>query len=245
MLSLIIDIGNTRVKAAVFNYKNECVHKVVVTSLEELVTLEKQHLILKIGVISVGLKTQDYKDWLEKINQTKPVFYIDNQSNIPIVNQYQTPLTLGIDRLCNVIAASTLYNNKTTLTIDAGTCIKYDLIDNENKYKGGNISPGLAMRYKALNHYTEKLPNVTFNKPQALYGNTTESCIQTGVFNGMLNEINGMINQYMNNEKVEQIILTGGDAEFFENSLNFRTFAQPNLSLLGAHIILNHNVPYN
>ena len=138
---------------------------------------------------------------------------------LPLSSDYQTPETLGQDRLANASALATLAPESNSLCIDIGTCIKFDFVNSEGRYKGGSIGPGLAMRFKSLNTFTDKLPLIDLQSTSQLIGNDTKSSILSGVFYGMLAEINGMIDSYQSQHKELKIYLTGGDASFFENEV--------------------------
>jgi type III pantothenate kinase len=161
---------------------------------------------------------------------------------LPVVNLYATPLTLGVDRLAGVCGAQQIFPLQHCLVIDAGTCITYDFLDKEGKYYGGGISPGLKMRFQAVHTFTAKLPLVTPKGHVPLIGNSTESCIQSGVVNGVLAELDGIIDQYGKKFEGLRVILCGGDAMFFENQLKASIFASPELVLIGLNSILNYNV---
>jgi type III pantothenate kinase len=123
------------------------------------------------------------------------------------------------------------FPNKNRLIIDAGTCITYDYVDSENNYLGGAISPGIRLRYQALNNYTAKLPLLTKEEPISSIGNSTNQSIHSGVINGVANEIDGFINDFMAKNENFIIILTGGDAEFLAKRLKNTIFANPNFLL--------------
>jgi type III pantothenate kinase len=167
---------------------------------------------------------------------------LDHTLPIPIVNLYATPASLGVDRLAGVCGARQIFPLQHCLVIDAGTCITYDLLDKEGNYHGGSISPGLVMRFKALHTFTAKLPLIVPKTNVPLIGDTTENAILSGVVNGLIAELDGIIDQY--NKKFEglRVILCGGDARFFENQLKASIFASPELVLIGLNSILNHNV---
>ncbi len=170
-------------------------------------------------------------------------FYIrlSHKTELPIINKYATPKTLGKDRLAGVVAASALYAKKNVLVIDAGTCITFDFINNDREYLGGSIHPGITMRFKALNNFTDKLPLIKRSSDFELIGNSTEKAILTGVLYAVLKEIQGMIEDYMGKYNDLTIIFTGGDASFFVSRLKNKIFAHPNLVLEGLNEILRYN----
>lgn len=238
-LQLVIDQGNTAIKAALFKDKVLIKH-VVATGSEALSVIQK---LINEGperAILSSVRTIESQDLgLEKkFALNKNYFLLDATSPLPIKNEYSSPATLGNDRLCNAVGAFTLFPNENSLVIDAGTCLKFDFISKENTYLGGSIAPGYQMRFKALNTYTDKLPLVESQLPKDLIGNTTEESIRTGVYFGMLNEIEGMIDQYQKKYEHLNCIITGGDAEVFAKALKNPIFADPFLTLKGLNTIL-------
>jgi type III pantothenate kinase len=161
---------------------------------------------------------------------------------VPIVNLYATPATLGVDRLAGICGARQLFPFENCLVIDAGTCITYDFLDRDGKYHGGAISPGLQMRFKAVNTFTARLPLVSAIPEPPLIGNSTESCIQSGIIHGVISELDGIISQYQAKFPDLRVILCGGDTRFFENKLKASIFASPELVLVGLNSILIYNV---
>ena len=125
--------------------------------------------------------------------------------------------------------------------IDAGTAITYDLVSEKNQFIGGNISPGLEMRFKALNHFTGKLPLVSYSDVFQPIGKNTIDAIRSGVQNGILYEIEQCIDAFNRNYQNLRIIMTGGDSNFFDKKLNYSIFVHFNLTLIGLNRILEHN----
>jgi type III pantothenate kinase len=163
-----------------------------------------------------------------------------------INNHYRTPDTLGADRLAAVIGAKTLFPGKNNLVISGGTCITYDWVDAGGNYFGGSISPGLNMRYKALNYYTDGLPLINADKSfDGEYGNDTASAIRSGVQNGIKYELMGFIESYKKEGDELNIVLSGGDSIFFDTLLKNSIFApcvkiEPLLVLKGLNAVLYH-----
>lgn len=162
--------------------------------------------------------------------------------SLPFKSEYATPETLGADRIAAVAGASKLFPGENVLAIDLGTCITYDFITMQNIYKGGAISPGINMRFKAMKHFTARLPKlpVPDNLPD-ITGDSTRSCMESGVLNGVSFEIEGMVAAYKKFGEIK-IILTGGDAFIFEKKFKEYIFAAPDLVLIGLNVILQHNV---
>ena len=238
---LAIDIGNTQVKVAVFE-NNTLIEKQFFLNLEiqkkinELINLYPK--ITNLVVASVGKIEND--TFLALKTRVK-IHFITSTYRFPFKNLYATPNTLGIDRMILASGAVLQYPQKNRLIIDAGTCITYDLVDENNQYLGGAISPGIRLRYEALHNYTAKLPLLEKKAPENHIGNSTNESIHSGVINGVCLEIDGFINTYYKKEENFIIILTGGDAEFLAKRLKNTIFANPNFLLES----LNQTFQYN
>jgi type III pantothenate kinase len=165
------------------------------------------------------------------LSETLNIHFVSHKDSFPFVNNYETPQTLGIDRMVLAAGATLLYPNQNRLVIDAGTCVTYDFIDENNNYFGGAISPGLRLRYVALHNYTEKLPLLPLESPKHFIGNSTSESIHSGVVNGLAHEIDGFITQYKEQYSNFIIILTGGDTDFLANRLKNTIFANSNFLL--------------
>jgi type III pantothenate kinase len=238
---LIIDIGNTAVKLAVFDGE-KLIEKIKFNNLkiENIkIILSKYPDIKKSILCSVSNHNNELEVFLE--SKTQFVLFTA-QTKIPIINNYKTPETLGKDRLAAAIGANLLYPNQNVLSIDIGTCIKYDFVDDENTYQGGSISPGITMRYKALHHFTGKLPLVPTKTIEVnLIGVDTASAIQSGVQLGVAAEVNGLIEKYKSQYPNLICLITGGGAQQLHKDLNLTIFAAPNLVLQGLNNVLNIN----
>ena len=160
---------------------------------------------------------------------------------VPINNLYKTPETLGKDRLAAVVGAHSLFPDKDVLVFDAGTALTIDFIDKEGNYRGGNISPGLNMRFRALHDYTQKLFLHSQSDDYQLLGADTPSAIISGVQNGMIFEINHYVHHFVKEFPQLVTILTGGDVNFFVNKIEKRIFAEPNLVFIGLKKIIEFN----
>ena len=240
-MNLVIDIGNTRTKVAVF-HRGEVLITIPFDHIEvshiELLKREYEELN-KVIVSSVKNYPEELRAYLQTGFET--FIELDATTPLPIENCYQTKETLGKDRIAAVVGAYDLYPDTNILVIDAGTAITYDILTAEGKYLGGNISPGLEMRFKALNHFTGKLPKVEQADQNKLFGTSTDEAIRAGVQNGTVYEADTTISafkEFYNNLKV---IITGGDAEFFDNKLKNSFFVHFNLTSLGLNRILEHN----
>ena len=238
---LAIDIGNTRIKAAVF--KESTLIDVLFFEQKEFNStvdfiLNKFEKITTMVIASVGnLEKSDFLEYSSKIT----LFFVSHTDKFPFQNLYQTPETLGIDRMILAAGAVLQFPNQNRLVIDAGTCITYDFIDVANNYFGGAISPGIKLRYEALHHYTAKLPVLSRKYPENFIGNSTHDSIHSGVVQGVIHEIDGFIEQYKDQYAKFIIILTGGDAEFLAERLKNTIFANSNFLLES----LNQTFQYN
>jgi type III pantothenate kinase len=242
-MNLVIDLGNTQNKYAVFdNDKIIESWRDHITRISywnrKLKTLPEVKLSILSTVFEGNLLTIIKKSLTKKLT----LIELNHTTPVPINNKYKTPKTLGNDRLANAVGATVVFPKKNVLVIDMGTCIKYDFIDKKKNYLGGAISPGFEMRFKALKHYTAKLPLVKPGKKFSLTGKNTQESILSGVQNGIIFEINGMIEQYKKKYDELKVILTGGDHSFFADHLKSSIFAAPNLTLQGLNEILNYNV---
>ena len=237
---LALDVGNTRIKSAVFE-SNKLIELLVFENSELqkkiILFLKKYPSIHKMVVASVG--KLDKKD-LDFLPNTLSVEWINSNYAFPFINKYATPTTLGVDRMILASGAVLQFPNQNRLVIDAGTCITYDFINDKDEYWGGAISAGLQMRYNALNNFTSKLPLLTPKYPQDFIGNSTQESLHSGVVNGILYEIEGFINQYQKQYSKFTIILTGGDAVFLAKRLKNTIFANSNFLLES----LNHTYQY-
>ena len=237
-MNLVIDSGNSSVKTGLFDH-NLLVEKNTFSSLESLHDYLQKSKAENLIISSVKEDAAKISDWS---NGAAKKFVLSPQLPVPIKNLYATPATLGVDRLAGVCGARELFPSQNCLVIDAGTCITYDFIDKDAQYHGGAISPGLNMRFQAVHTFTAKLPLVPSKQNVQLIGNSTESSIQSGIVNGSLAELDGIIQQYGDKFKDLRVILCGGDARFFENQLKASIFASPDLVIIGLNSILNYNV---
>ena len=240
-MNLVIDIGNSRVKLSVFN-RGDVIFTIPLDEItpENIQMLKEEHPSLTQAILSTTRDvSSDLTDYLT--NNFDTFIELDSETPLPIENLYETKETLGKDRLAAVVGAFDLYPNTNVLVIDAGTAITFDIINEKGQYLGGNISPGLAMRFKALNKFTGRLPLVQKNDFENLYGRTTEEAIRAGVQHGIVFETDKAIEtfkEFYNNLKV---IITGGDAKFFDKKLKNSFFVHFNLTALGLNRILEHN----
>jgi type III pantothenate kinase len=240
-MNLIVDVGNTFVKFAVFQ-DNILIHKVSFNLSEfksEFKLLLEEFPKLKYAIVSsVGRLT---KKQMNLIENDLTVLELSYKTKIPIKNLYKTPKTLGVDRIALVSASVSQFPDNNVLIIDAGTCITYDFVTDKNDYLGGAISPGIRLRYQALHNLTANLPLLEKGHPKTITGTTTESSIHSGVIIGVVKEIDGVIDEYRMKHQDLTVILTGGDANFLSNQLKNSIFANSNFLLEGLDFILDFN----
>jgi len=246
-MKLIIDYGNTFVKLALFQEDSIIsIKSCNSTATKEVIDLLRNvnknsdfaNIINNAIVSSVINYPEDVKSWL---NQEFNLLELDTSTLLPITLNYKTLETLGKDRIALAVAAAQLYPHKNVLIIDAGTCITYDFIDKHKEYQGGSISPGIQMRFKALNTFTDKLPLINPTDNVELLGKSTSESISSGVMNGVYSEIDGIIDKYKINFPDIEVILTGGDIIYFDKKLKNNIFANSNLVLKGLNMILDYN----
>ncbi|NND63399.1 MAG: type III pantothenate kinase [Flavobacteriaceae bacterium] len=240
-MNLIIDVGNTYIKLAVFAnsellQKWRCQEEAFFTCLDEV--SEAYTNIKNCMISSVGKFSE------EEISALKKKFHLiilSKELQLPFVNLYSTPKTLGVDRIALVSAAAHQFPDKNVLVIDAGSCITYDFLNDQNEYLGGAISPGMEMRYKAMHTFTANLPLLNAEAPENLIGNSTSSSMHVGVIQGVINELEGFIERYNENFTNLTVILTGGDAHFLRDSIKNDIFANSNFLLEGLNHLLETN----
>lgn len=233
---LIIDAGNTQIKLALFQEdKLFLINRFDQFDINAIQSFIAQYSISNSLIASVR-NEHDTNELIKILPNCKNI----TELNIPMNLHYQNKNSLGVDRMANAVAISNkIKGNK--LAIDIGTCIKFDFVDDKNIYQGGSISPGINLRYKALNDYTGALPLLNLNTSAELLGKSTISCMHSGVINGILGELDYFIQQYEDKYPDLTIFMTGGDAKHFDFSSKNNIFALENLTLEGLYIILKAN----
>jgi type III pantothenate kinase len=241
MVTLCIDNGNTLTKLAIFK-NNELIGFRIIdaNNIQIVAQLIKEMSVEAVILSSVSIVPESLKEVID--NEIASVILLDHATLLPIENCYQTKETLGKDRLAAVVGGNYLYPETDLMIIDAGTAITYDILNKQNQYLGGNISPGLQMRFKALNHFTNKLPLLDPVEHIPHFGRNTNEAILVGVQNGLLFEVERSIELYENLFPGLKVILTGGDAKFFENKLKNTIFVVSNLVMIGLNRILIYNM---
>ena len=240
-MNLVIDIGNSRVK--LFLFKNDKItfrdiynHNEFIKSLQTLPY--KKEII---NVISSSVST-NYDDIIEINFKDSNYFKLSNKNlKLPFRNNYKTLNSLGQDRLALVSSAVFNYPNSNTLIIDVGTCITYDFVDSKNIYYGGAISPGINLRYSSLNEHTSNLPLLEFKEIDTLIGTNTEDSIHSGVYNGVIAEINDHIEKLYSNYIALNVVVTGGSSKFLLNRIKNAIFADQDFLAAGLNYIIKYN----
>ena len=238
-MNLIVDIGNSFIKAAVVEHDEMlALHRF--SSVEEFgqSALVGDYPRLRRAIVaSTGVRTNEVASLLTEWGLE--VLEMTQQTPVPIGNAYITPETLGVDRLAAAVAAVELYGED-CLIVDFGSAITIDMVQGAT-FLGGNISPGVEMRFRALHDYTQRLPKYTPTDEILELGRTTREAIEQGVMQGITNEIEGYISRfYAKNEKLA-LIFTGGDAKYFVKRIKNAIFAKCNLVIFGLNRILEYN----
>jgi type III pantothenate kinase len=241
LLKLIIDIGNTRTKLAVFT-DNKTEEIFVTENLSAKLLIEITEKYPAVGSVILSA-VKDYPPEIDDFLRDRFYFLkLDSQTPLPVKILYKSPQTLGKDRMAIAAASHTLFPGKNVLAIDAGTTITYDFVNEKGEFLGGGISPGIRMRLKALHVFTGKLPRIdTLDPAPELIGNNTQSSILSGVLNGIVAEVNGIILSYHARYSHLKVVLSGGDEKYFDKRLKNNIFALPNFVLKGLKDILDFN----
>ncbi|MEG0788755.1 MAG: type III pantothenate kinase [Alistipes sp.] len=240
-MNLIIDIGNTLVKLAIFD-KNEIVLQ---HSMEHRDTAMLDVLLNRYPTLDKAIICSTRGDCEELIGKIRSrmacCLEFTAHVAVPISNAYLTPATLGRDRLAAAVGASVLHPSRNVLVVDFGTALTIDLVTADGTFRGGVISPGMNTRFRALHHYTAQLPLCEATEEILPLGNTTATAIEQGVMNGIAFEIEGYIDRMSNEFADLCIIFTGGDAKYFVKRIKNTIFANYNLVLYGLNRILEYN----
>ena len=245
MYNVVIDIGNTLVKTAIFKGEEFILMQVSDNWDEKHFAITtKGYYIKNVIVCDVRYSSENlpYKNFLEEKHFC---VFLNSETELPITNLYKSKHSLGFDRLAACIGARNYYKESNLVVISIGTCITYNFLNSNNEFIGGAISAGIQMRFKSLNEFTSKLPLVKMKdsfEEILLIGTDTESAIISGVLNGAAAEIDGMIDRYKDNYDNLTVVLTGGDWSFLAYSLKNKIFAHPNLVLFGLNSILQYHV---
>ncbi|HEY8401497.1 MAG TPA: type III pantothenate kinase [Cytophagaceae bacterium] len=236
-MNLIVDSGNTNVKAGLFadGQLQEVYRQIPLSQLLELIKKTAPENLLISSVSDLNPDRFQFPS-------VKKMLVMRYTLPMPIQILYKTPETLGTDRIAGAVAAKMLFPDLPCLVIDAGTCITYNFVNAQSHYFGGAISPGVKMRFKALNTFTARLPLVEMDEKSSLIGGNTRESIISGVVNGVVAEVEGIIARYRTEFPEIKILVTGGDATFFETKIKEPIFVVPDLVLKGLNRILEYNI---
>ncbi len=237
-MNLALDIGNTRTKIGLFK-DNILVEQMVWMDWTgaELLAYGEQTGVERIIMSSVAEGEETLHDMLSEHFE---LLELTHTTPLPFQNHYRTPKTLGKDRLAAVAGAHALYPANDCLVIDCGTCIKYEWLTADGIYHGGNIAPGASMRIRAMHHFTARLPEVALEMPVETIGQSTQTALQNGALRGATLEMEGFVQLFQAGSSQVQVLLTGGDANFFAPHLKITNLkTEPNLTLIGLNHILN------
>ncbi len=237
-MNMVIDAGNTRTKVGIFEgalLKAKEVFADVDAAKGFFGKFQVDHLMIS-SVTAVGTQ------FSELIKVRGSILHLSPSLALPINNNYASSSTLGSDRLAAACGAWHLFPHEASLVIDFGTCINYECINPQGQYLGGAISPGVTIRFQVMHQLTHRLPLAEASTATPLIGNNTIGCLQSGVMNGVLEEIKGISARYRQEYPGIRVILTGGDTHFFEKGMKPPIFVAPELVLMGLNSILLHNV---
>ncbi len=240
-MNLLIDIGNSRAKYAVAECEGTIVELLAQDdfSKETVELLTSKHKISKAIVCSTrGSATEETESVREVVGD---VLLFDAAVNTPLKCNYSTPHTLGRDRLALAVGAYNNFKDHNILLIDCGTAITIDFVSEAGVFEGGMISPGVNMRFKALNQFTASLPLYHPQHENLDIARTTESAIVKGVMNGIYYEIEGYISHFRSKFEKLLVIFAGGDLKYFENRIKNTIFADQELLFRGLNEILEYN----
>lgn len=239
--NLCIDWGNTRIKAGLFQGEE----------IKETFNFSKEEALVQIQVILkeyapkntiLCMVSHVESDFMNYLRENTQLLILNNDTKLPIINAYSSAHTLGMDRVALSVGMQEVFPAKNNLVVCLGSAITYNFCQKNGIFRGGNITPGMQMRFKALQEHTENLPLISEKGEVLLLGYDTETCIRSGVILGIAAEIDGMVNNYRSQFPDFNVLLTGGDCALFEDRLKNRLSSEPLLLLKGLNTILNYNV---
>ncbi len=236
---LVLDAGNTRLKAALFG--PEGVERRAVLQRGDLAALTAWLGGVRPRGIVLGSVAAPDDAFEQGLSGIAPLLVVTGASPAPLRSRYATPLTLGVDRLANAVGAAVRFPGRPVVVVDLGTCITYDLVGSDGIYRGGIISPGMGMRARAMNAYSARLPLVEPGGAPVLVGESTEESLAAGVHHGVRAELTTLLAELVHEMPGAAVVLTGGDALRFARALKSGIFADPSLTLTGLHALLLHH----
>jgi type III pantothenate kinase len=238
-LRLAIDLGNTLAKAMFSGA--QAVEEPIFFNPETPESLEQALKTIK-PVAAMISSVKDIPIPLKVlVEKYCPLHVLSHLTPLPFSIDYQTPETLGRDRIAAVAAAFSRFPERNVLVVDMGTCITYDLLTADGRYLGGAISPGIGMRLRAMNEFTSRLPLATLPQRAPLIGTTTLLSLQSGAVNGVKAELDGMISMFEENYPELLVLVGGGDNKYFDSKFKNSIFVASNLVLEGLQAIMDFN----
>ncbi len=238
MNNCVIDLGNTRIKAGIFE-NGELKYSYVDDNYKSLIDKLNHH---EFGRLLISSVSEEPTAFANSLPQARQKIILDAKTPLPFENHYLTKSTLGNDRKAAVAGAQKLFASSSCLVIDIGSCITYDLLESGQDYRGGMISPGINIRLKGMHQFTGRLPLIeNVEEVESWVGTTTRESMLSGVLNGIRAEINGVIEAMKSKKGELNVIMTGGDLLFFESSIKGNIFAVPEIVLVGLNAILEFN----
>ena len=239
---LVIDVGNSGTKAAIFagDELHLPVHRFAAEDWEGLDSLATNPGVKNIIYSTVANVPPDR--WIDKWKAAgRAVYALDRTRPLPFVSDYLTMDTLGQDRIA--VVAGTLHDYRTSrLIVDAGSCVTLDLVAADGHYRGGNISPGVTMRLRAMHERTARLPLVDAGEVREVVGRTTETALRHGGMLGVVYEVEGLYRRLLDHYPDLQVVLTGGDAALLMPYFSISVHHSPHLVLRGLNVILSSYV---
>lgn len=231
MNKAVIDIGNTRIKCALFNPQGELIESRNFTIFKEMENWLKNSGARLAMACTVG------QNPIPEVKDIR-IIELNHHIKLPFRNLYKTPETLGVDRIAAMAAAASIYPGKPVLVFDIGTCMTIDFMSPASEYKGGNISPGLEMRLRAMHDYTGKLPFASVRNATEALGDSTLAALANGAIEGMRQEIHGYVDYFASAYPGLVVVICGGDSPHFDKPYKYRIFAAPNFVLQGLYHLL-------
>lgn len=236
--NIAVDIGNSRIKSGEF-VGDELQS---VEFWDSLIALRNSKATHESSWSFCTVRGNGHE--ISQIFEAEDYYLLDHQTSIPIVLNYKTPESLGMDRVAAMVGAQGLFPNRNLLVIDFGTCNTYDVLDKEGVFVGGVIAPGFKLRMRAMHHYTKSLPDISEEWESCksdVLGQSTIECLKSGAFDATIMEIEGFIDRFNKEWEDLTILLTGGDAPYFESMIKGPIFARSNLVLRGLNRIMHFN----
>ena len=241
-MRLIVDIGNSRAKVVVLDSCGTTIEERVMEDItrQDVAQIAERHPDIHYAIVATTRGNGEFvkgllKEYIDYVVDFRPA-----TTPIPIGNLYHTPETLGADRLAAAVGVAKMYPDSDIMVIDFGTAITIDYVVG-GAFVGGNISPGVTTRFRALADYTACLPLCNATEEILSYGATTREAIEQGVMRGVEHEIRGYAEEFLRKNSENRIIFTGGDAKYFVERIKNAIFADCEPVLFGLNTILEYN----